>query len=485
MFGTRPVRERTIILLSGGNTGTQTATLLEQNGFRVVTVSPGEGAAAALREAGAADLAIIDLDAGANVPGLAAVIGSEMDLPLLLLSGGSAPDVSDAALQAALSGIVAKDSAPAILIASIETAIGLHAALVKERARAAELERTQKELRESEEKYRFLAERMADIVWTLDLNLKTTYVSPSITRILGFTQEERLRQEVGEIMTPESLGRVAELFTSEANRVKSGKGDIDRPIVIEVEYYHKNGTTVWLENTVKPLLDEGGVLTGVYGVSRDISERKRWEASLSSALDEKGALLRELQHRVKNSLTMIGSLVNLEAERASGEETRNVLGELRGRINTLSNLYAMLFSGGSAREVRLDRYLGEIAHSLLDAFSLSSGRIELRASLEEITIDSRKASSFGLILYELVTNALKHAFPDGRAGTVEVILTREGGAIALEVRDDGAGMPPGFDMEKAGGLGLLLVNMLAGQLGGEVRLESERGTRFIVRGKSG
>ncbi|MBP7585873.1 MAG: hypothetical protein KBA61_17645, partial [Spirochaetes bacterium] len=71
------MRERTIILLSGGNTGTQTATLLEQNGFRVITVSPGEGAAAALREAGAADLAIIDLDAGANVPGLAAVIGSE------------------------------------------------------------------------------------------------------------------------------------------------------------------------------------------------------------------------------------------------------------------------------------------------------------------------------------------------------------------------------------------------------------------------
>jgi PAS domain S-box-containing protein len=335
-------------------------------------------------------------------------------------------------------------------------------------------------LRESEEKFRFLAEKMGDVVWTLDLGLRTTYVSPSVLKVLGFTQEERKRQTLEEIMTPESRAKVLEILSRELEKEKEPGVDPDRVNTMEVEYYHKNGSSVWLENSMKALRDHHGTITGVYGVSRDITERRRAEAALEAALEEKNALFRELQHRVKNSLTMITSLVGLESEQARDAATKEALENLRGRINTLSNLYAMLYSGGETKDIRLDRYIQAIAQSLMDAYMQGEKRVDLGLSLADISIDAKKASSYGLILNELVTNALKYAFPGDRRGAIEVVLETRNGETVLEVADDGAGLPADFDMEKSRGLGLMLVRMLARQLDGSVECIRDGKTRFIV-----
>ncbi|MBW1783608.1 MAG: PAS domain S-box protein, partial [Deltaproteobacteria bacterium] len=135
-------------------------------------------------------------------------------------------------------------------------------------------------LRESEERFRFLTENLADIVWTVDLSFRTTYVSPSITKILGFTPEERKRQPIDETMTQESLRILNELFVSEFDREKTGKTDPERSISVETEYYHKDGATVWLESTMKWIRDAKGDIVGIHGVSRDITKRKRAEEAL-------------------------------------------------------------------------------------------------------------------------------------------------------------------------------------------------------------
>jgi PAS domain S-box-containing protein len=135
-------------------------------------------------------------------------------------------------------------------------------------------------LSKSEEKFRFLAEAMTDIVWTLDLNLKTTYVSPSIEKILGFTPEERIKQEVSEIMTPESHTRALGLLVRELEIERIGKSDPERSRIIDIEYYDKSGNTVWMENMLRGMRDRNGKLIGLHGVSRDISERKKAEDAL-------------------------------------------------------------------------------------------------------------------------------------------------------------------------------------------------------------
>jgi len=146
-------------------------------------------------------------------------------------------------------------------------------------------------LKKSEEQFRFITEKMADIVWTLDMDFKTTYVSPSIKSVLGFTPEERKRQTIEEMITPESLQRVQMLFLEELAKDDEGTADSDRSVTIEVEYYHRNGSTVWSENRVKAIRDPSGSVMGFHGVSRDISERKRAEESLwemSRALEQSG-----------------------------------------------------------------------------------------------------------------------------------------------------------------------------------------------------
>jgi len=140
--------------------------------------------------------------------------------------------------------------------------------------------RVEDALKQSEEKYRFLTEKMADIVWTLDSDFRTTYVSPSIEKVLGFTPEERKRQALEEIVTPESLQAVQMMFLEELRRDEEGSADPDRSVTIEVEYYRKDGATVWMENSVKAIRDHAGAIVGMHGVSRDITERKKAEEAL-------------------------------------------------------------------------------------------------------------------------------------------------------------------------------------------------------------
>ncbi|MEJ2658673.1 MAG: PAS domain-containing protein [Desulfobacterales bacterium] len=142
---------------------------------------------------------------------------------------------------------------------------------------------TERALRESEGKFRFLAEKMVDIVWTIDRDLQTTYVSPSIENVLGFTPEERKQQSLKEMITPESLQKVQIKFLEELQIDKQGNADPDRSIAIEVEYYCKDGSTVWMENIVKAIRDPGGEVVGMHGVSRDITDRKDMEEKLLKA----------------------------------------------------------------------------------------------------------------------------------------------------------------------------------------------------------
>ena len=135
-------------------------------------------------------------------------------------------------------------------------------------------------LQESEAKYRFLAEKMNDIVWTMDLGLRTTYVSPSITRMLGFTPEERMAQDPKDQLTPESYELCMRMLAQELERDAQEGVDPDRMITMEAEYYHKDGTKRWFENVVSAIRDGSGSVVGLHGVSRDVTERRRVEEAL-------------------------------------------------------------------------------------------------------------------------------------------------------------------------------------------------------------
>ncbi|NPU85728.1 MAG: PAS domain S-box protein [Syntrophaceae bacterium] len=133
---------------------------------------------------------------------------------------------------------------------------------------------------EQESLFRFLTEQMTDVIWTVDLNLQTTYVSPSVLKVHGYTPEERIRQKAGDQVTPESYARAVELMAAEIEREQRGDADRNRTMAVEMEYINKDGSTVWMENLVSGIRDTEGKPVGLHGVSRDITERKRMERLL-------------------------------------------------------------------------------------------------------------------------------------------------------------------------------------------------------------
>lgn len=156
-----------------------------------------------------------------------------------------------------------------------------------------EHKKTMAALRESEGKYRFLTEKMNDIIWTTGMNLQITYDSPSVEKVTGYTPEERMQQNPADMLTPESYRKVVEVIRRELERDREDGVAPDRSVTLELEYYHKNGSTVWVECVASPIRDSSGAPVGIHGVSRDITDRKRAEDELARHRDRLEEMVRE------------------------------------------------------------------------------------------------------------------------------------------------------------------------------------------------
>ena len=237
---------------------------------------------------------------------------------------------------------------------------------------------------------------------------------------------------------------------------------------IECRMKHRDGRWIWVQarGCVLTRTGEGKPLM-MYGTHTDIAERKNAEALISSTLEENRHLLAELQHRVKNSFSMISSMIHLSAQAQDIPESKATLADLDSRVRAVAGLYSLLYSSDSFTEARLDDYCSRIAGSLI---GLSSA-IALKLELEKIIVPVKAAASFGLIVSELIMNALKYAFPEGRSGTVSLSLRKTPSGVRFELADDGIGLPAGFEPSSSTGMGYSLVYGLTDQIRGSFRVE--------------
>lgn len=196
---------------------------------------------------------------------------------------------------------------------------------------------------------------------------------------------------------------------------------------------------------------------------------------------EKEVLLKEIHHRVKNNLQIISSLLNLQARQVTDEQILQALGDSQARVRSMALIHEKLYQSQSLAKIDFGEYVKSLTTDLFRAYQRNLPGIQLNVQVDEVALGLDQAVSCGLILNELMTNALKYAFPDRRIGTIWVELrANPEHLLSLRVADDGVGMPADFDVRTAKSLGLQLVGSLVGQLDGKMELERSKGTEFRV-----
>ncbi len=310
---------------------------------------------------------------------------------------------------------------------------------------------------------------IGDLVFVIDMQGCILKCNDTVFAKLGYDENELIGQPVLRVHPPE---REDEVKSVVADIIAGNNNKCVIPLmtrdgrVIPVETMVTRGS--WNSREV------------LFGVSRDMTELMSMQQKLSGALREKDALLREIQHRVMNNLVMISGLVELESERASGDETRRLLESLGFRVKSLANLYSLLHKTGNIQEIDLAEYFSLIIDNISEAY-ITGSRARVLRRLESIRIDANRSALLGLVLNELLTNALKYAFHGKAGGVLDVELRKAGGNVVLTVSDNGPGLQEGFDIKVAAGFGMMLVNMLTSQMGGDVRAVSNgRGATFEV-----
>lgn len=220
-------------------------------------------------------------------------------------------------------------------------------------------------------------------------------------------------------------------------------------------------------------------------ILEDITEARRAEQSIRASLAEKEILLREIHHRVKNNLQVVSSLLKLQASaiRARADApTLEAFHESQNRIHSMSLVHERLYHTERLTNVDFHDYIQELVPELLQAYSVEDGQVVLHIDAQNVGLGIDQAIPCGLIVNELVSNSLKHAFPEGRRGKIEVVLRPYGtDQLELIVGDDGVGFPVSVDWRNTKTLGLRLVNTLTRQLNGEVELDQSGNTQFYIR----
>ena len=232
--------------------------------------------------------------------------------------------------------------------------------------------------------------------------------------------------------------------------------------------------------TASPIKDNNGNILGSIHIAHDITKRKEIELKLEKALEEKDTLMKEIYHRTKNNLMVISSLLSLQSRYIKDEDTQNIFKESQNRAKSMALIHEKLYRSGDLEHLNFTEYIINISNDLYDTYTLDKNLIKLVLDIDEVTLNVEISIPLALILNELLTNSLKHAFPNDKGGEIKVELKKYNGKFKLSVGDNGIGFPEDLDYHNTNTLGMLIVNSLIDQIDGELNLEKTNGTKFTV-----
>ncbi len=358
------------------------------------------------------------------------------------------------------------------LVARVAMHMGLHTMQeqLKTQNESLQHEITERKRVEEEIKHIKMAVDVAgDAIVMLTADGHHFYQNNAFDRLFGYTQKEVSFLHPIKLYGNKDVGKkVFETIIAG----KSWQG--------EIEMIAKNGRRFPVSLRADAIKDENGKIIGLIGVHTDITDRKFAEDKIKALLAEKELLLREVHHRIKNNMNVVMSLFSLQSSTLNDSPAISFLEDARNRVKSMLVLYDKLYQSGDFRKISTKEYLTSLIDEIIKNFP-NRQLVTIERKIDDIILDSNILSPVGIILNELLTNIMKHAFNGKNSGMIQISFSMKENHATLIVQDNGTGIPESVDMATTTSFGLQLVNILiTEQLAGTLRLERQNGSAFIM-----
>ncbi|MDH4164485.1 MAG: PAS domain S-box protein [Nitrospirota bacterium] len=321
---------------------------------------------------------------------------------------------------------------------------------------------------QAEQRYRRIMQTAIDGFWATDLSGRVVDVNDAFCRMTGYSRDELLQMSIPDVEAvenPEETARHIETVIAQGH---------DR---FETKHRRKDGTIYDVEINVQTTRDEGGRFIAFV---QDITKRKRDADAISASLREKETLLREIHHRVKNNLQIISSLLYFQSKKVADPSGLAALREGQDRLKSMILVHEKLYRSQDLARVDFGDYVRSLTDQMLQSYGTVRNRVAVSVQAGDVRLSIEIALPLGMIINELLTNVLKYAFPGGQSGAAFIRVAEDHRRLTVEVRDQGAGLPPGTDVDNPSTFGLQLVRNLARQLGGTISFERSGGTIVTI-----
>ena len=341
-------------------------------------------------------------------------------------------------------------------------------------SRTAELVAANRELRQSEERFRQIAENIREVFWiTEPPDNKLIYISPAYEEVWSRTCSSlpEISQMWCDTIHPEDQARV---FAT-AENVQTG-GDCD----LEYRIIRPNGEIRWVRDRAFPVTNDSGEVYRIAGIIDDVTESKQAIEQIKSSLHEKEVLLKEIHHRVKNNMQVITSLLSLQAKTIADKRALAVFEDSQNRVKSMALIHETLYQSKDLSRINFAEYLQKLVAHVSRSYRIRPNAVKINLHVNDVSLPIDTAVPCGLIINELASNALKYAFPADTKGEINITFGRADDQYTLCVSDTGVGLPPDFDPEQGKSLGMKLVRMLTTQLSGEMECRNGVGTTFQI-----
>ncbi len=324
-------------------------------------------------------------------------------------------------------------------------------------------------LRHSQKKFEIIAESAVDCIFLKNVQRRYTYVNKAMQDLLGLPAADILGKLPEDLFDQVSAERIKEV----------DDGAFAGKVINEVRSVEVQGSERTFHTIQVPLANEQGDILEICGIVRDVTEQKKFETQLQASLKEKELLLKEVNHRVGNNLQVITSIISLQLQNVSSLQVQSILLDIKAKINSIGLINKQFYGAHNPALIRFGNYLNDLLSALIHTYDRSEIRVDILC--EDVTVPINDAIPLAIMINEMATNSIKHAFPEKQSGVITINCARHADHLSLVVGDSGVGLPASVDAGKTKGIGMHIIKEMIIQLGGTMTIIRHPGTRYEIR----